>query len=72
MRPPITQRCPKTTCFPLKTNIQKSEFYFGGLDLQCRRIEIGFLSCKIEKDNFRDSQGKLLEQKTRNLLNLGF
>ena len=34
--------------------------------------EIGFPSCEIEKDNFKDSQGKQCEQKTKNLLNLEF
>ena len=58
MRPPITQRCLKTIFFSLKTNIQKTEFYFRCLDLQYRTPEIGFPSCEIEKDNFRVSQGK--------------
>ena len=39
-------------------------FDFGGLDLQYRTPEIGFQSCEIEKDNFRDSQGK--QNRTKN------
>ena len=55
---PITQRYLKTIFYSLKTNIQKTGFHFRGLDLQYRTPEIGFPSCEIEKDNFRDSQGK--------------
>ena len=58
MRPPTTQRCLKAMIFPLKTNIKTIEFYFRGLDLQCRTPETGFPCCEIEKDNFRDSHGK--------------
>ena len=50
---------PKNQSFPLKTNIQNDR-YFGGLavDLQYRAPEMGFPSCEINKENFRDSQGK--------------
>ena len=53
MRPPITQRCQKTNFFD--DNIKKD---FGHLDLLYRAPDIGLPSCEIEKDNFRDSQGK--------------
>ena len=65
MRPPLAQRCLKTIFFPLKTNIQKTEFYFGGPDLQYRTPKIGCPSYGIEKDNFRDSQGKQIRTENK-------
>ena len=44
--------------FFFEDNIQRLSFYFGDLDLQCSAPEAGFPSCEIEKDSFRDSQGK--------------
>ena len=39
------------------------------LGLQCRTLEIEFRSCEIKKDNYRDSRGKEIRAKTKNLLN---
>ena len=44
---------------------EKTEFYFRGLDLQYRTPEIGLSSCEIEKDNFRDSQGKQIRTESK-------
>ena len=60
MKPPITQRCLKPYLFFEDKHSKVLSFTsdFGGLDLQYKTPEIGFPSCEIEKDNFRDSQGK--------------
>ena len=58
MRPPFIQRCLKTMFFSFKANIQKTEFYFRALDQQYRTPEMEYPSREIEKNNFRDSQGK--------------
>ena len=65
MRPPITQKCLKAIDFSLKKTFKKTKFYFGGLDPQYRTPDIGFPSCKIENDNFRDSQGKEIHTKNK-------
>ena len=54
----MTQRCLKIAYFLRKQTFKRTEFYFGGLDLQCITPEVGFQSCEIEKDNSRDFQGK--------------
>ena len=70
MRHPVTHKCLKAICFLLLRTSKTIEFYFGGLDLQYRTPGIGFPSCEVGKDNFRDSHGKQIRTKTKNLLNL--
>ena len=54
--------------------LKMSEFHFEDPDLKNSTLEIGFLSCAIEKDNFIDSQlkGRKFERKTRSLFKLKF
>ena len=65
MMPPVTQRCLKTILFLFRQTFKKTEYYFGGLDLQYRTPEIEFPSCGIEKGNFKDSQGKHIRAENR-------
>ena len=63
MRPPITQRCLKTTFFSLKTNQINIQRDFGGLDLQYKTQEIGFPCCEIEKATSGTLKGRKFERK---------
>ena len=47
------------------TTIKKTEFYFAHLDMLYRTPEIGFPSCEIEKENFRDSQGNRIRTENK-------
>ena len=42
-----------------------SEFHFEDPDLKNSTLEKGFPSCAIEKDNFIDSQGKLIRTENK-------
>ena len=44
-----------------------SEFRFEDPDLKNSTLEIGFLSCAVEKDNFIGSQGSKFARKTKSL-----
>ena len=56
---------PENHIFLGRQTFKKNEFYFGGLDLQYRTPEIGLPSCEIEKDHFKDSQGKRIQAENK-------
>ena len=65
IRPVKTQRCLKTIFLLLRQTFKMTEFYFGDLDLRYRAPEMEFPSFEIEKDCFRDSQGKQIRKENK-------
>ena len=42
-----------------------NQFHYEDVDLKDGKLELGFLSCAIENDNFIDSQGKQIRTENK-------